>query len=62
MGVLAFHLMHGFQERVRSLGNSATRATCLVKNVGVFFAVVVPVLFALIRVDKKVLLQRLTGR
>jgi succinate dehydrogenase / fumarate reductase cytochrome b subunit len=50
MAVLAFHLLHGFQSAFQSLGLNHPRYTPIIKNVGVFFAVVVPVLFALIPV------------
>lgn len=50
MAVLALHLHHGFQSAFQSLGLNHPRYTPLVKNVGVFIAVVVPVLFALIPV------------
>lgn len=50
MAVLALHLLHGFQSAFQSLGLNHPRYTPVIKNVGVFFAVVVPVLFALIPV------------
>jgi succinate dehydrogenase / fumarate reductase cytochrome b subunit len=50
MAVLALHLLHGFQSAFQSLGINHRRYTPIIKNVGVFFAVVVPVLFALIPV------------
>ena len=50
MGVLGFHLLHGFQSAFQSLGLNHPRYMPLVRNVGVVFAVVVPVLFALIPV------------
>lgn len=50
MAVLAFHLLHGFQSAFQSLGLNHPRYTPMVKNVGVFIAVVVPVFFALIPV------------
>lgn len=50
MAVLAFHLLHGFQSSFQSLGLNHPRYTPLVKNIGVFIAVVVPVFFALIPV------------
>ena len=50
MAVLAFHLLHGFQSAFQSLGVNHARYTPIIKSVGVFFAVVVPVLFALIPV------------
>jgi succinate dehydrogenase / fumarate reductase cytochrome b subunit len=50
MGVLAFHLLHGFQSAFQSLGLNHPRYTPIIKNIGVFIAVVVPVFFALIPV------------
>jgi len=50
MAVLAYHLLHGFQSAFQSLGINHARYTPIIKSVGVFFAVVVPVLFALIPV------------
>lgn len=50
MAVLAFHLLHGFQSAFQSLGLNHPRYTPMLKNVGVFFAVVVPIFFALIPV------------
>ncbi len=50
MGVLAFHLLHGIQSAFQSLGINHGRYTPMIRNVGVFLAVVRPVLFALIPV------------
>ncbi|MEX1132029.1 MAG: succinate dehydrogenase cytochrome b subunit [Flavobacteriales bacterium] len=50
MGVLAFHLLHGFASSFQSLGLNHPRYTPIIKNVGVFFAVIVPIFFALIPV------------
>ncbi len=50
MAVLAFHLLHGFQSAFQSLGLRHPRYTPVIKAVGVFFGVVVPILFALIPV------------
>lgn len=50
MAVLAFHLLHGFQSSFQSLGLNHPRYTPLVKSIGVFIAVVLPVFFALIPV------------
>lgn len=50
MGVLAFHLMHGFASAFQSLGLNHPRYMPIIKNVGVFFAVIVPIFFALIPV------------
>ncbi|MEZ4738004.1 MAG: hypothetical protein R2818_01270 [Flavobacteriales bacterium] len=45
MAVLAFHLLHGFSSAFQSLGMNHPRYTPLIKNVGVFFGVVIPVFF-----------------
>ncbi|MFK6999534.1 succinate dehydrogenase cytochrome b subunit [Flavobacterium oreochromis] len=47
MGVLAFHLLHGFQSAFQSLGinNGFTPA---IKTFGKLFAIIVPLLFAII--------------
>ena len=50
MGVLAFHLLHGIQSAFQSLGINHGRYTPMIRNVGVFLAVVLPVFFALIPV------------
>jgi succinate dehydrogenase / fumarate reductase cytochrome b subunit len=50
MAVLAFHLLHGFASSFQSLGLNHPRYTPIIKNVGVFFAVIVPIFFALIPV------------
>lgn len=50
MAVLAFHLLHGFQSAFQSLGLHHRRYTPVIKSIGVFIAVVVPVFFALIPV------------
>ena len=48
MVFLAFHLSHGFQSAFQSMGWNHPKYTPLVKKIGVAFAVIVPVLFALI--------------
>jgi succinate dehydrogenase / fumarate reductase, cytochrome b subunit len=50
MAVLAFHLLHGFQSSFQSLGLNHPRYTPIIKSIGVFFGVVIPMLFALIPV------------
>ncbi len=50
MAALAYHLLHGFQSAFQSLGLNHRRYTPVIRNVGVFFGVVVPVLFALLPV------------
>lgn len=47
MGVLAFHLWHGFQSAFQSLGVN-NKFTPAIKTFGKLFAVIVPVLFAII--------------
>lgn len=49
MFVLAFHLLHGFQSAFQSLGIN-NKFTPAIKTFGKFFAIVVPLLFAIIPV------------
>lgn len=49
MFVLAFHLLHGFQSAFQSLGIN-NKFTPTIKAFGKFFAIVVPLLFAIIPV------------
>lgn len=49
MFVLAFHLLHGFQSAFQSLGIN-NKFTPAIKAFGKFFAIVVPLLFAIIPV------------
>lgn len=44
---LAYHLAHGFQSAFRTLGMSSSKYIPLVKALGYGFAVIVPVIFAL---------------
>ena len=48
MGVLAFHLVHGFSSAFQTLGISHQKYTPFIKKLGVAFAIIVPALFALI--------------
>ncbi len=48
MGVLAFHLWHGFASAFQSLGLNHSKYNTLVKKAGQGFAVIIPLLFALI--------------
>lgn len=48
MGLLAFHLNHGFQSAFQTLGLRHAKYTPAIKGFGTFFAIVVPALFALI--------------
>jgi len=50
MAVLAFHLLHGFQSAFQSLGLSNPNWTPKIKFFGTAFAIVVPLLFAIIPV------------
>ena len=50
MGALAFHLVHGFQSAFQTLGLSHPKYTPLIKVVGLAYAILVPVLFALMPV------------
>jgi succinate dehydrogenase / fumarate reductase cytochrome b subunit len=49
MAVLAFHLLHGFQSAFQSLGIN-NKFTPLIKKFGTTFAILVPLLFAIIPV------------
>lgn len=48
MAVLGFHLFHGFSSAFQSLGVNHRRYTPIIKKVGVAFAVLVPLAFAII--------------
>lgn len=48
MAVLAFHLWHGFQSAFQSLGLTSPKWTPTIQFVGKAFAVIVPLLFAII--------------
>lgn len=48
MGILAFHLWHGFASAFQTLGLNHAKYNPLIKFVGQAFAIVVPALFALI--------------
>jgi succinate dehydrogenase / fumarate reductase cytochrome b subunit len=48
MGVLCFHLWHGFASAFQSLGLNHAKYNTLIKKAGQGFAVIIPLLFALI--------------
>lgn len=48
MAALAFHLSHGFQSSFQTLGLSHPKYTPIIKFIGMSFAIVVPLLFAII--------------
>lgn len=48
MAVLAFHLHHGFGSAFQSLGLNHQKYNGIIKNVGTAFAIIVPLLFAII--------------
>ncbi|MEY3682141.1 MAG: succinate dehydrogenase cytochrome b subunit [Crocinitomicaceae bacterium] len=50
MIVLAYHLLHGFQSAFQSLGFNHPKYTPLIKKLGAAFAILVPLLFAIIPV------------
>lgn len=50
MVILAFHLMHGFASAFQSLGLRHPKYTETIKNVGNGFAILIPLLFAIIPV------------
>lgn len=43
---LAYHLMHGFQSAFQTLGLNHKKYTPLIKAVGLWFSIIVPILFA----------------
>jgi succinate dehydrogenase / fumarate reductase cytochrome b subunit len=45
---LAYHLLHGFQSAFQSLGINHPKYTPLIKKIGMAFAIIVPLLFAII--------------
>lgn len=48
MIVIAYHLLHGFQSSFQSLGLNHQKYSPLIRTVGRIYAIVVPLLFALI--------------
>ncbi len=44
---LAYHLMHGFQSAFQTLGLNHKKYTPLIKSVGLWFSIIIPVIFAL---------------
>lgn len=50
MFVLAFHLLHGFQSAFQTIGLNSPKWTPLIKAFGTGFAIIVPLLFAIIPV------------
>ena len=48
MLALAFHLWHGFQSAFQSIGVNSSKFTPVIKFVGKAFAILVPILFAII--------------
>jgi succinate dehydrogenase / fumarate reductase cytochrome b subunit len=48
MVALAFHLWHGFQSALQSLGVNSSKITPIIKFVGKAFSIIVPLLFAII--------------
>lgn len=44
---LSYHLMHGFQSAFQTLGLNHKKYTPLIKSVGLWFSVLIPVIFAL---------------
>lgn len=50
MAALGFHLAHGFQSAFQSMGWNHPAYTPLIKTVGLWFAIIVPALFAIIPV------------
>ncbi|WP_372473955.1 succinate dehydrogenase cytochrome b subunit [Capnocytophaga sp. ARDL2] len=50
MAVLSFHLLHGFKSAFQSLGLNHTKYNGIIKCAGTAFAIIVPLLFAIIPV------------
>ncbi len=46
MAALSFHLIHGFSSAFQSVGVNHPKYNALIRNAGIAFAVIVPVLFA----------------
>lgn len=44
---LAYHLLHGFQSAFQTLGLNHKKYTPLIKNIGIGFSIIVPLVFAL---------------
>jgi succinate dehydrogenase / fumarate reductase cytochrome b subunit len=43
---LAYHLMHGFQSAFQTLGLNHKKYTPLIKSIGLWFSVIIPIIFA----------------
>jgi len=43
---LAYHLMHGFQSAFQTLGLNHKKYTPMIKSIGIWFSIIVPLLFA----------------
>ncbi len=43
---LAYHLMHGFQSAFQTLGLNHKKYTPLIKTIGLWFSIIVPIIFA----------------
>ncbi|WP_317899083.1 succinate dehydrogenase cytochrome b subunit [Aurantibacillus circumpalustris] len=43
---LAYHLMHGFQSAFQTLGLNHKKYTPLIKSVGMWFSIIIPIIFA----------------
>ncbi|MCR9253918.1 MAG: succinate dehydrogenase cytochrome b subunit [bacterium] len=48
MGLMAFHLSHGFQSAFQTLGLNHKKYTPIIKGVGKVFSIVIPIAFAII--------------
>ena len=46
MGILAFHLAHGFKSAFQTLGLTHVKYTPLIKLIGYGFAIIAPLIFA----------------
>lgn len=47
---LAYHLLHGFQSAFQTLGLNHKKYTPLIKSIGMWFSIIIPIVFALMPV------------
>lgn len=50
MGIIGFHLIHGFQSAFQTLGINHKKYTPIIKNIGLGYSIVIPLGFAIIPV------------
>ncbi len=49
--VLGFHLAHGFQSAFRTLGMTSSRYIAIIRGIGIAYAIIVPILFAIMPIS-----------